>query len=68
VNRPNRGVSPVHPGKVGVKKRGAAEAFISSKAPVTRVGGVGGKATADQTVLGELDVGSDGAVLKRVQQ
>jgi len=67
VTRPNRSVPPPPPGKVGVK-RSAEEAFASSKAAITGVPGVGGKATADRTVFGELEVGSDGAVLKRVRR
>jgi hypothetical protein len=68
VTRPNRSVPPVHPGKVGVKKRSAEEAFAPSKAEMTGVPGAGGKAMADRTVLGELEVGSDGAALKRVRR
>ena len=64
MTRPTRSVPPPHAGKVGVK-RSAEEAFASSEAVITRVPGVGGQATADRTVLGELEVGSDGAVLKR---
>jgi len=60
VTRPNRNVPPVHLGKAGVK-RSTEEAFAE-------VPGVGGKATADRTVLGELEVGSDGAVFKRVRR
>ena len=67
VTRPNRSVPPVHPGKVGVKCS-AEEAFASSKAAITGVPVVGGKATADRTVFGELEFGSDGAVLKRVRR
>ena len=67
VTRPNRSVPPVHPGKGGVK-RSAEEAFASSKAAITGVPGAGGKATADRPVFGELEVGSDGAVLKRVRR
>ena len=68
MTRPNRSVPPVHLGKVGVKLS-AEEAFASSKAAITGAPGVGGKAkaTADRTVFGELEVGSDGAGLKRVR-
>jgi len=63
VTRPNRSVPPVHLGKVGVK-RSAEEVFAPNKAAIIGVFGVGAKvkATADRTVSGELEVGSDGAV------
>jgi len=65
VTRPTRNVPFPHADKVGVK-RSAEEAFASGKAAITAVPGVGGK--ADWPVFGELEVGSDGAVLKRVRR
>jgi hypothetical protein len=48
VTRPNRSVPPAPPGHtVGVRR--SAEAFVSSKAAMTGVGGVGGKTTIDRT-------------------
>ena len=68
VTRPNRSVPPVHPGHTVGVKRNAEEAFASSKAAVTGAPGVGGKATTNRTVLGELELGSGGTVLKRVRR
>ena len=68
VTRPNRSVPPAHPGHpVGVKCS-TEEAFASSKAEVTGDPGVGGKATTNRIVLGELELGSGGTVLKRVRR
>jgi hypothetical protein len=65
---PKRSVPPAPPGHTVGMKRSTEEVFVSSKAAMVGVGGVGGKATIERTVLGELEVGSDGAVLKKVQQ
>ena len=68
VTRPNRSVPPAHPGhKVGVK-RSAEEAFVTSKTVMSGVPEIGGKAMTDRTVFGELELGSGGAVLKRVRR
>jgi hypothetical protein len=68
MTRPNRSVPPVHPGKIGVRKRSAEKALASSQAAMTGVPGGGGMATAGRTVLGELGVGTDGTALKRVRR
>ena len=68
VTRPNRSVPPAHPGRTVGVKRSAEEAFVTSKTVVTVVPGVSGKATMDRTVFGELELGSGGAVLKRVRR
>ena len=68
VTRPNRSVPPAHPGNTVGVKRSAEEAFVASKTVVTGVPGISGKATMDRTVFGELELGSDGAVLKRVRR
>ena len=68
VTRPNRSVPPAHLGRTVAVKRSAEEAFLTSKTVVTVVPGISGKATMDRTVFGELELGSDGAVLKRVQR
>ena len=49
-------------------ERNAEEAFPSSKAAMTEVPGIGGKATTNRTVLGELELGSGGTVSKRVRR
>jgi hypothetical protein len=45
-------------------------AFVSSNAAMTGVPGVGGMATANQTMLGEreLEIGSDDTVWKRIRR
>ena len=68
VTRPNRSGPPAHPGHTAGVKRRAEEAFVSSKAVVTGIPGIGGKATTDRTVLGELELGLGGAVVKRVRR
>ena len=68
VTRPNRSVPPAHPGHTAGVKRRAEEAFVPSKAGVSGAPGIGGKATTDRTVLGELELGPGGAVLKRVRR
>jgi len=68
VARPNRSGPPPHPSHTASFKRSAGDAFTSGKPTVTGAPGVGGKATMDRTVLGALEVGSDGAVLERVRR
>ena len=68
VTRPNRSVPPAHPGRTAGVKRSAEEAFVSGKPVVAGVPGIGGKATAGRTVLGELELGPGGAVVKRVRR
>jgi len=68
VGRPNRSGPPPHPGHTAGVKRSAEDAFTSGESMVTGVPGVGGKAMVDRTVLGALEVGFDGAVLKRVRR
>ena len=68
VTRPNRSVPPPHPAQTAGVKRSAGDAFTSGKAMVTLAPGDGERATRDRTVLGELEVGSDGAVLKKVRR
>ena len=68
VTRPNRSVPPAHPSRTVGVKRSAEEAFVTSKTVVTGVPGIGGKATMDRAVFGELELASDGAVLKRVRR
>ena len=68
VTRPNRSVPPANPGHTVGVKRSAEEAFAPSKSATTGLPGVGGKAMMNRTVLGALEVDSDGAVLKRVRR
>jgi len=68
VARPNRSGPPPHPSHTAGVKRSAGDAFTSGKPMVTWAPGVGGNPMMDRTVLGALEVGSDGAVLKRVRR
>ena len=58
---------PPHPAQIAGAKRSAGNAFTSGRVVVTAAARVAERATVDQTVLRELEVGSNGAVLKRVR-
>ena len=68
VTRPNRGVPPPHPGNTAGVKRSAGDALTCGKSAIAGAAGVGGRATVDRTVFSELEIGSDGAVLKRARR
>jgi len=61
-------VLPPHPAHTAGVKRSAGDAFTSGKVLVTAAPGVGKSVKMGRTVLGELGVGSDGAVLRRVRR
>ena len=68
MTRPNTSGPPPHPGHTAAVKRSAGDALTSGKPMATGAPGVGGKAMMDRTVLGALEVGSGGVVLKRVRR
>ena len=65
--RPNKRVPPPHLAHTAGVKRSAGLAFTSGQVMVTPAARVGERATMNRIVLREVEVDSDGAVLKRVR-
>ena len=63
MTRPNRSVP--HPGHTAGVKRSAEYALTCGKPVVTGAPGVSGRRAMDRTVSGEVEIRSDGALLKR---
>jgi hypothetical protein len=68
VTRPSRSVPPPHPGYMAGMKRSAEYVLTCGKPVITVAPGVSGRRTVDGTVSGEVEIGSDGTVLKRAWQ
>ena len=66
VTRPNMSVPSPPPGHMAGVKRSVEYALTCGKTLITA--GVSGRRTVDRTVSGEVEVGADGAVLKRAWQ
>ena len=68
VTKPNKRVPPPHAAHTAGVKRSAGDAFTSGQVMVTPTARVGERATMDRTLLREVEVGSNGDVLKRVRR